>query len=105
MNTETGEIRTLEPEESPLPDEIQLDRTPNPGCKLCFGKGYLGRDSDGKLIPCGCTMNKPPPSALLFVPALGGVVNINTEPWIITKVLPRSRIMLKKYVGKKGGKR
>jgi len=33
----------------------QTIKDPDPNCKHCYGRGYVGRDSDNKApIPCGC---------------------------------------------------
>jgi len=35
---------------------------PRPGCKKCFGRGYIGKDTEtGQPIMCLCSRNRPMP--------------------------------------------
>lgn len=58
MNPDTGEISIVEEQESPVvqPDfYFGIEKLPNPKCKKCFGRGYIGRDIlTDHVIPCKC---------------------------------------------------
>ena len=69
MNPETGEIRKFKDTETlkktqesrvrkgfkPL---IELDKEPDPNCKECFGRGWIGKDVDTEeVIPCKCVLS------------------------------------------------
>ena len=52
-----GNIRELKPGESPRPNEIPLDKKPNPKCKDCYGRGFVRYivKNIAETVPCHCT--------------------------------------------------
>ncbi len=63
MNVETGEVKEigeLTPEEIASGKWKELGKRPNPGCKRCHGRGYIGRDVvSGNVIECRCVKKRP----------------------------------------------
>ena len=57
MNPVTGEIEEfktwLEAEREGY--AIALKREPNPKCHKCYGCGYVGKNDQGRFVPCTCT--------------------------------------------------
>ena len=51
-----GHIRHLEPGEQPRPDEILIEKDPNPKCKDCYGRGHIRYIilNKVKIGPCHC---------------------------------------------------
>ncbi len=55
MNPDTGEIKQLDDDEKKRPQfYFRIDNLPNPNCKHCLGRGYIGRNEIGHVIPCRC---------------------------------------------------
>lgn len=63
MNVETGEIKEtneLTPAEIASGRWKKLGKRPNPGCKRCHGRGYIGVDVVTKtVIECRCVKKRP----------------------------------------------
>lgn len=63
MDVKTGEIKAIDE----LSDEEllrgrweELGKRPNPGCKRCHGRGWIGRDVvTGNVIQCKCVKKRP----------------------------------------------
>lgn len=59
MNVNTGEIRTFETADAmseaiATGNWVALGKTPKASCKRCYGRGYIGRNDQGKFVPCNC---------------------------------------------------
>ncbi len=63
MNVETGEIKEADKitlEEIVSDKWKELGMRPNPGCKKCHGRGYIGRNVlTNKIIMCQCVKKRP----------------------------------------------
>ncbi len=63
MHEETGEIRAIDkltPEQKSSGKWATIERRPNPGCKRCHGRGWIGKDvNTGKVIKCRCVKKRP----------------------------------------------
>lgn len=58
MDIHTNETK-MPPEESTNKYEIPVKSMPKKGCKRCFGRGYIGRLADGRVMVCRCTNREP----------------------------------------------
>lgn len=61
MDSKTGEIREFRTDEdaNAAGFDIPVGCYPNPGCLKCYGRGWIGMDSIGK-IPCRCVKLRKP---------------------------------------------
>jgi len=63
MNVETGEIKEvaeLTPEEVASKMWKEIGHRPNPGCKRCHGRGYIGRNiTTNTVVICRCVKKRP----------------------------------------------
>lgn len=64
MNVETGEIKEFDYIEAlqkavSTGKWVMLSKLPDRNCKICYGRGYIGRDvTTGNYIPCKCVKPK-----------------------------------------------
>lgn len=58
MDVDTGEVREiseLTPEQLASGKWKELGQRPDPKCKKCYGRGYIGRDVvTNRVIECSC---------------------------------------------------
>lgn len=58
MHEDTGEIKEIEKltaKQLASRKWKELDKKPNPSCKRCYGRGYIGRDViTDRVIECRC---------------------------------------------------
>jgi len=56
MDTQ-GNIRKLLDDEDPKPNEIRLEKEPDPNCKDCYGRGFIRYIIENvvEIKPCHCT--------------------------------------------------
>ena len=55
-----GNIREIGTEDNPQPNEILIDKKPNPKCKDCYGRGYQRWiiENITETKPCHCVRKK-----------------------------------------------
>ena len=62
MHVETGEVKEvneLTPEQLASGKWKELGKRPDPGCKKCYGRGYIGRDIvTNRVIECLCVKKR-----------------------------------------------
>ena len=56
MHERTGEIRQFYDEALAKSQgfTVPVSRKPNPNCRKCYGRGYLGTGDTGMKVPCSC---------------------------------------------------
>ena len=63
MDKETGEIKDLNEltsEDIASKRWVELGKRPNPGCKKCHGRGWVGREiTSNRVIICKCVKKRP----------------------------------------------
>lgn len=59
MNPKTGEIREFESDNAAANAgfTVSVGCRSNPGCRKCYGRGYIGQDAQGKIL-CSCVKPK-----------------------------------------------
>lgn len=56
MNPNTGEIKMLDKIQAMKEGfTIPLKRKPKEICLHCYGRGHIGKNDQGKFVPCRCT--------------------------------------------------
>lgn len=56
MNPDTGEIRKFETLDEAFKKGfiIPVNGLPKKSCRKCHGRGYIGKNDQGKYVPCSC---------------------------------------------------